>query len=640
MSETIAKVAGLIGKLGRAAELPRRQLAAELAWRPARSGLATVAAARTRLQPAPGGGTVPFLLAGARPGPARFSEAATAACVDEAEAALAGRFEVLGHGRLGFGMPPLWSSDPVSETSWPLSASRLAGRVRPPGADIKVPWEASRMHWLTALARAHARTGDDRYRAGAVRLLDDWAAANPPGVGVSWCNTMEVGIRAVNLVWAAEIFADDGVSARAGRLLREHGWHIVGYPEYSPRLTSNHFLADVVGLAHIGGALRDTVTGRAWLRGALAVLEREILKQFDADGMNFEASTGYHRLSTELAVLGAIVAERAGRPLGPAAMARIAAALDVCELLTAPDGLLPPIGDDDSGLIAGLSSGRDPLDPAPVVAAGRALLTGTGDTEPDEWAAWAGGGRPVPAPAGPPRPRFLAESGRGVLADGGLWCLVECGGVGQLGNGGHAHNDTLSFVLHAGGQPIVTDPGSYTYTRDPAARDRFRATAAHATIEIDGEEINRLDRGLFSLTDEDAPVVELAEIGPGKQRVVAAHAGYRRLPDPVTHRREWLLADGVLTVRDELECRAAHRAVVTLPLATGVRAETAGGRWLLRAGPKTVALDQLDGPPLGFALVPITVARRYGAATPSTALRATVAIDGGTGWTLRFTEAS
>ena len=60
---------------------------------------------------------------------------------------------------------------------------------------------------------------------------------------------------------------------------------------------------------------------------------------------------------------------------------------------------------------------------------------------------------------------------------------------------GHSHADTLSLVLRQGQEQILIDPGTYTYVADPLWRDRFRGTAAHNTVRIDG-----LDQGIPSGT--------------------------------------------------------------------------------------------------------------------------------------------
>jgi uncharacterized heparinase superfamily protein len=79
---------------------------------------------------------------------------------------------------------------------------------------------------------------------------------------------------------------------------------------------------------------------------------------------------------------------------------------------------------------------------------------------------------------------------------------LRCGPAGQQGNGGHAHNDQLSFELTIGGQSVIVDPGTYLYTPSPAIRNRYRSTAMHNTLVFADREQNDWEagqRGLFSL---------------------------------------------------------------------------------------------------------------------------------------------
>ena len=46
--------------------------------------------------------------------------------------------------------------------------------------------------------------------------------------------------------------------------------------------------------------------------------------------------------------------------------------------------------------------------------------------------------------------------------------VVRCGDVGQNGNGGHAHNDLLSYELCRGIGRWSSTPGTYVYYGRPA----------------------------------------------------------------------------------------------------------------------------------------------------------------------------
>ncbi|MFP4529153.1 MAG: heparinase II/III-family protein, partial [Candidatus Kapaibacterium sp.] len=67
---------------------------------------------------------------------------------------------------------------------------------------------------------------------------------------------------------------------------------------------------------------------------------------------------------------------------------------------------------------------------------------------------------------------------------------VRCGPIGQLGKGGHAHNDQLSITLDIAGAPRIVDPGTYVYTSFPDLRNRYRSTSMHNTLAISGSEQN------------------------------------------------------------------------------------------------------------------------------------------------------
>lgn len=83
-----------------------------------------------------------------------------------------------------------------------------------------------------------------------------------------------------------------------------------------------------------------------------------------------------------------------------------------------------------------------------------------------------------------------------------LYLAIRCGSIGQNGNGGHAHNDQLSFELTLKGKDLIRDPGTYLYTPSPEKRNLFRSTPAHFTPQYKGQEQNQWlagAQGLFSL---------------------------------------------------------------------------------------------------------------------------------------------
>jgi hypothetical protein len=187
-----------------------------------------------------------------------------------------------------------------------------------------------------------------------------------------------------------------------------------------------------------------------------------------------------------------------------------------------------------------------------------------------------------------------APRGSAVFPDGGVYVLargddhvvIDCGPVGLAGRGGHGHNDCLSFEATLDGTKVVTDSGTFVYTGSPELRNRFRATAAHNTPLVDGEEQNRIPESLWSLTDDAKPEPMLVE----ELRFRGAHTGYLRLADPLRPVRTIALEPELhaLLVHDTFDARAPHDVEVPFHFAESidVGAPTDGivalGRFTLR----------------------------------------------------------
>ncbi|MDP6475817.1 MAG: heparinase II/III family protein, partial [Alphaproteobacteria bacterium] len=237
-----------------------------------------------------------------------------------------------------------------------------------PGADAKLPWELARMHHLAQLALAHGlaaakrpgfRGGGDYAREFRNQALD-FIAANPPRYGINWCCTMDVAIRAANLLVAHDLFGATGHAFDAAfenifwRSMREHGRHIAANLERHGAMRNNHYLANIAGLLFVGAYLPAGGEADPWLAFAARELLAESEYQFLGDGANFESSTSYHRLSAEMMLYGtalllAIPEARGIAPLPDQLSARLAAMAEFSIAITTPAGRIVQIGDNDSG---------------------------------------------------------------------------------------------------------------------------------------------------------------------------------------------------------------------------------------------------------------------------------------------------
>ena len=284
-----------------------------------------------------------------------------------------------------------WQLDIKSGYRWRESqwaADTAIGHL--PGVDVKVPWELARMHHLAVLAWAYGLARDrvdgspseNCYSAAFRNQVLDFIATNPPRFGVNWRCTMDVAIRAANLIVAYDLFRalgavfDGAFTTVFKTSLIDHGRHIANHLEFYPEGRGNHYLADIAGLAFVAAALPRSGETDCWLAFSVQELLAETEYQFGADGTNFEASTNYHRLAAEIvvftsALIVGLPAEKRQalaaadclalhtRPprrlastrasLGSQHFARLALAAEFSRAVTKPSGRVAQIGDNDSG---------------------------------------------------------------------------------------------------------------------------------------------------------------------------------------------------------------------------------------------------------------------------------------------------
>ena len=133
--------------------------------------------------------------------------------------------------------------------------------------------------------------------------------------------------------------------------------------------------------------------------------------------------------------------------------------------------------------------------------------------------------------------------------------------VGPLGcpiSAGHGHADLLSIQLSAFGKPFLTDPGTYAYTAEPEWRDFFRGSAAHSTVVVDGRS-QAEPGGPFAWREMPAARLRRFSVTADADFADAEHDAYRRLPDPVRHRRRVLFVKPrFFIVVDDLDGREEH----------------------------------------------------------------------------------
>ena len=497
------------------------------------------------------------------------------------------KWPIMGLGEKSFGEPIDWLRDPVSGADWPLDYHAEVNLNRGDGSDARVLWELNRLPHFITLARAYAAAGDERFTTEYLKQLDNWRSQNPYGYGPNWNCAMEVALRAINLLGAFEIFRhsplfDEETLAIVLAIFDHHGMFIRGNLEFSYIATSNHYLSDVVGLVWLGIMLPELEQAAAWRELGLQEMLREMDKQVLPDGADFESSTGYHRFVLELFLYTFILCRANEIEIEKRYWDRLKGMLNYVRTYLRPDGRAPLIGDSDGGQMFPIRA-RDANDHAYVLAVGGVLFKNPSLLPDDllmpEEVLWILGEegadeyQELKSTKTRESSAAFPDAGLYVLRAEDLYLNFNASDAGIGGRGSHGHNDALSIEVSAGGVAFIVDPGTYVYTADLKERHRFRSTAYHSTVEIDDTDQNTTDEQFpFVIGNEAKPQVLSWESGEELDRVSAEHFGYRRLSQPVTHRRtvtfnklqRWWL------VEDEFQGSGEHNFAVRFHMNSGI----------------------------------------------------------------------
>ena len=518
-----------------------------------------------------------------------------------ADRILAGHMDILGYRGLRFAGADGaidWHFDPVHDRRAPRRFYADVPYLDPAVGDHKIIWEINRhQHWL-ALGRAAWLTGDPRCARAITADLQSWLAANPPLIGINWASMLEIGFRSISWTWALHCllgrvrFAEPAPQSTSTTLQSTSTtrvgsggepadatspWLVDMFVGLHHQLThvernlsyyfspNTHLTGEALALYVVGTALPELAANARWVATGRRILLDEIDRQIDADGGHAERSTHYQRYTLDFYLL-ALLTARLARDHAAAARFEDAARrlAEFTQAIAGDDGRLPLIGDDDGGMLwplAGRSCNdvRDSLSLAAVIL-GKPALAPWGVMEEALWIAGPEEiGRQVSGPHDTPveplASRAFAGTGYFVSRDGkGGHAVFDAGPHGYM-NGGHAHADALSLTVALEGRPLLIDPGTYTYTCDPARRDRLRSSMSHNTMTINGRSQSTPAGPFQWRTRVDGRMHEWRN-NPAFDWIEASHDGYA----PLQHRRTVMRVGGGWLVADEILGSGAHTA--------------------------------------------------------------------------------
>lgn len=360
-------------------------------------------------------------------------------------------------------------------------------------------------------------------------LLQRWVDENPFAIGNGW-EPYPTSIRIVN--WVKWVLSGNELSEsclqslaiQARWLNRRIEWHLLG----------NHLFANAKALVFAGLFFQGSEAD-AWLKKGLDIIQRELPEQVLSDGGNFERSTMYHAIFLEDMLDLINVVQTWSRNISSEtliAWQKITInMLNWLHVMCHPDDEIAFFNDAAFGIAA-----------TQIELGAYAKRLGINVNSMDL-------PRSQLERAFPPL-TCLPDSGYIRAELGDAVALLDVAKIGPDYMPGHAHADTLSFELSLFGERVFVNSGTSCYGIGDE-RSRQRGTAAHNTVEINGQNSSEVWGG-FRVARRAYPVVEIVEFKDAVIRVGAKHDGYQRLSGRNCHAREWILDASSMRIKDRV----------------------------------------------------------------------------------------
>ena len=482
------------------------------------------------------------------------------------------------------GRPINWNRDHSAGKNAPLGfAPAIDYRDYQVTGDCKLVWEPNRHHQLVVLARAYKTSGDLKFAAAIVEQMESWFVQCPFGKGMNWRSPLELAIRLINWVWAIDLILESGLFSGEFRSktlysVYLHLWEITR--KYSRGSSANnHLVGEAAGVFIAASYFNKFPETEKWRKESRDILLNEIITQTYADGCTREQALGYQLFVSQFFLFSGIVARRSNHDFPLSYWSRLEKMMETVGFFAEGGSNLPMFGDCDDGYALDLGSLSGDV--------GGILSTGAVMFGRPDFKHWAGECREqtwwLLGPSSQDKFDGISETSQDDqikshdFSEAGYYLIqsgkkdagerisvfFDCGELGYKSIAAHGHADALSFTLRAFGVDIFVDPGTYDYFSFPEWRNYFRSTRAHNTIVVDNFNQSEIIGPFMWSHKAIAHCLEWEKRENGG-RVSGEHNGYKRLADPVTHRRT-LDLDGnsrKLIIRDDIFAREMHEVSI------------------------------------------------------------------------------
>lgn len=360
-------------------------------------------------------------------------------------------------------------------------------------------------------------------------LIERWIDENPPIFGNGW-EPYPQSLRIVN--WIKYFLSFNQPPKKVFESLYSQSHVLSQDLEY--HLLGNHLFANAKAMVFSGCYFKGDEPER-WLKLGLKILDQQIPEQILKDGGNFELSPMYHNiiladmLDLYNLALSYQIYELSQRQNQWKLI--IENMLQWARKMEHPDGEVSFFNDSAIGIAACTDKlfkyanklGINETHLLPNISLEKLDYT------------------------------YLKDSGYIIVESKKIKAILDVAKIGPDYIPGHGHADTLSFELSLFGQRVFVNSGTGEYGLSEE-RLRQRKTAAHNTVEVEGEDSSEVWSG-FRVARRAYPSQPVINQSEESILISCSHNGYQRLSGRVTHQRLWKFDDTNLVITDVLSGR-------------------------------------------------------------------------------------
>lgn len=411
-----------------------------------------------------------------------------------------------------------WRKDVSTGIISPLAYyGRITKQDYEKNGDVKFVSEISRMEFLPFLAFIYVECEEELYLARIEEILMDWSKQNPYLYSMNWTSGIEVGIRAVNLIYTHHILNHFQVlSTETNRLIVEIVSDSYRFLKNHLSLFSsanNHLMAELMGLTVIGSYFK--ISEKEFAKWKNLFFE-QIEKQINNDGVNMELCTRYHAEVSDQILIGLIFLENTHGNISAQIWQKLESTFQFTQHVDYL-GNETIFGDNDEGSVINpffhnnFSLYKSQLQTSNYLF--QTKYKSNGQVDFRNYLIF-GSEFSVEHNDLNEMDTLFEDSGYCFMYDHNSKAKLsfDCGPIGDDVSAAHGHSDIFHFNLDVGGTPFLVDSGTYQYHSNYEPwRDYFKGITAHNTIAINNKN-HALNNGRMSWINRPITQVKSASL--------------------------------------------------------------------------------------------------------------------------------